>query len=220
MRRGLGILLGIILLWTASVAGAKENDFQLWTELKISHAFGKSPWTLYWATENRFKNNVSDYLLFNTTLGFDYKILKWLKGGFFYRFEKQVGKDYENRIFPQFELSKQFGAVELSNRQRFEIRFFPDDTVFRYRTRFRIAFPIKTEPVSFKPFISEEIFVEPGKGDFNQNRVAAGNTFGFHKDKITFDLYYLLRSSAEKDTPTGKNWTQAHVLGTSLGFKF
>ena len=220
MRRGLGILLGVILFWTASVALAKENDFQLWTELKISYGFGKSPWTLHWATENRFRNNASDYFLFNTTLGFDYKILKWLKGGFFYRFEKQEGKARENRIFPQFELAKQFGPVELSNRQRFEIRFFPDDTIFRYRTRFRIAFPIKTEPVSFKPYISEEIFVEPGHGDFDQNRVIAGNSFGFNHDKITFDLYYLLRSSADKDTPTGRNWTQAHVLGTSLGFKF
>lgn len=220
MKRRLGIGLALIFSLVSFSAGAKENDFQLWTELKISHSFGKSPWTLIWATENRFNNNASNYFLFNTTLGFDYKILKWLKAGFFYRFEKQEGKPRENRIFPQFELAKEFGPVELSTRQRFEIRFFPDDTVFRYRSRFRIAFPIKTSPVSFKPFISEELFFEPDNGGYNQNRVAAGNTFGFHKDKITFDLYYMLRLSAEADTPTGKNWTNAHILGTSLGLKF
>lgn len=220
MRRYLGLILGIVLLWSSSTARAKDNDFQLWTELKISHAFGSSPWTLYWATENRFNNDVSAYMTFNTTLGFDYKILKWLRGGFFVRYEKVSGKDGEVRIFPQFELAKQFGAVELSTRQRFEVRFFPDDTIFRYRSRYRIAFPVKAKPVSFKPYISEEIFVEPGKGDFDQSRFSVGNAFGFLHDKIVFDLYYMLRLSAQADTPAGRDWIQSHILGTSLGFKF
>ncbi|MFO1463467.1 MAG: DUF2490 domain-containing protein [bacterium] len=223
MKRGLGILFGLILLLTAAGLSAKENDFQLWTELKVSHTFGTSPWTLHWATENRFDQNVSNYLTFNTTLGFDYKILKWLKGGFFYRFEKTDGKPRENRIFPQFDLAHVFGITELSTRQRFEVRIFPNDTRFRYRSRFRFAWPIKTEPVSFKPFVSDELFFEPGHGGFDQNRFQVGNDFGFLKDKITFTLYYMLKSTeaaGTAGTPGGTNWTQAHVLGTSLGFKF
>lgn len=223
MKRKVGILVTCLLLLAGNLAFGKENDFQLWTELKISHSFGKSPWTLYWATENRFDNDVTNYQTFNTTIGFDYKILKWLRAGFFYRFEKAEGKPRENRIFPQFEVAKVLGPVELSTRQRFEIRFFPDQTKFRYRSRYRIGFPIKASTVSFKPYVSDELFFEPGFGGFDQNRFAVGNAFGFMKDKITFDLYYMLKSTEQSGTagtPSGTNWTQAHVLGTSLGFKF
>jgi len=223
MKRGLGILCACVLLLAASVLGAKENDFQLWTELKVSHPFGNSPWTLIWATESRFDHNVTNYFTFNTTIGFDYKVFKWFRPGFFYRIEKVDGKPRENLLIPQFEMAQAFGPVELSTRQGFEIRIFPNETKFRYRPRYRIAFPIKSSPVSFKPYISEELFFEPGHGGFDQNRFQVGNAFGFMKDKITFDLYYMLQSTevfGAAITSPGNNWTQGHVLGTSLGLKF
>lgn len=208
-----GIIALILLSWSAQVQAV--GDFQLWTELKLAHPFGKSPWTLHWATENRFGEDASKYITFNTTLGFDYKAFKWLKGGLFYRYEKNRGKAGENRIFPQADLTTMFGHVELSTRQRFEIRLFPDDTRFRYRTRFKVGVPVAASPLSYKPYVSEELFVEPGHGGLNQTRFIVGNTFGFRKDKITFDLYYLLRRDENNPNP----WTNRHVLGTSLAFK-
>ena len=214
MRKKICGILAALSLSLAASAHA-QSDFQLWTELKYAHPFGKSPWTLHWATENRWGDDASNHILFNTTLGFDYRVFKWFKPGFFYRFEKSEGKPRENRIFPQAEFIGRLGPVEGSTRQRFEIRFFPDETRFRYRSRFKVAFPIKSKPVSFSPYISEELLVEPSNGGFNQNRFAAGNAFGFLDGKITFDLYYMLRmDQADPD------WTKRHILGTSLALKF
>lgn len=211
------VLLGLIVALAVVFSGPARagSDFQLWTELKYAHPFGHSPWTLYWATENRFADNASNYYTFNTTLGFDYRIFKWFRTGLFYRFEKNDGKPRENRVFPQLDFVGRLGPVEGSNRQRFEIRIFPDDTRFRYRSRFKVAFPIKTKPVSFSPYISEEIFVEPSNGGFNQNRFAAGNAFGFLEGKIVFDLYYMLRMDQ-----ADPSWDKKHILGTSLALKF
>jgi len=217
MRRRLGIGILCALLLVGGTAFGKENDFQLWTELKLSHSFGKSPWTLYWATENRFDQNATNYFTFNTTIGFDYKILKWLRSGLFYRFEKVDGKPRENRIIPQFDAVHVFGAVELSTRQRFEIRIFPDQTRFRYRSRYRVGFPIKTSPVSFKPYLSDELFFEPGFGGFDQNRFAVGNSFGFLKDKISFDLYYMLKSTEQSGTAGTPGRMCGAICRTALG---
>lgn len=220
MFRSLGCLILIsVCLITAGNANAgaiKNDDFEIWTELKYSHPFGKSPWTLHWATENRWGNDVSDYITFNTTLGFDYKFKKWLKAGFFYRFEKVISSPPENRIFPQVELSHRMGPFDLSTRQRFEVRIFPDETRFRYRPRFKIALPIKGKPVAYAPFVSDEFMVESGRG-LNQNRMAFGNSFIFQDGHISFDLYYMLRRDKAKDT---SEWTNRHILGTSLAFKY
>ena len=215
MKRKICGLLAALSLCLAASSEAANNDFQLWTELKYAHPFGKSPWTLLWATENRFADNASRYDLFNTTVGFDYRVFKWFKPAFFYRAEKPDGKPWENRLIPQVEFIGRLGVAEFINRQRFEVRFFPDETRFRYRSRFRMGFPIKSKPVSFTPYIQDEIFYEPTNGGFNRNRLDGGNSFGFLGGKITFDLFYRLQ--LDQASP---DWTKRHILGTSLGFKY
>ncbi len=218
MKKLFFLIILIVVFWTGLLARpAYTKDFQLWTELKYAHPFGKSPWTLHWATENRFANNGTDYFLFNTTIGFDYKWLKWFKTGFFYRYEKIQDRDGENRIFPSAEFNNALGPIIINNRQRFEFRFFPDEFRFRYRPRIKISHPFKTSPVSFTPFVSNEFFVEPQNDWYNQNRFDVGNSFGFYRDHITFDLFYRLRSDKNLD---GAGWFQNHILGTSLGLKF
>ena len=216
-----------LLAWIPVCSGlfigfARGDDFQLWTELKYQHAFKGTPFEIQWSTENRFRNDATDYFLFNTTTTFFYKPFSWLSSGFGYRFEMQEpakGGEFrkENRLRPQFEVDLPLGPLHIKNRNMFEFRFFSDpyDFRFRYRSRFRIERPFKTSPVSFTPYVSEEFFVETGRG-LNQNRIIAGNSFGFFKNHVSFDLYYLLR----RDKETSGGWSTANVLGTSLGFKY
>lgn len=202
-------LVGSSSLW------AKDNDFQFWTELKYNHKLKDSKFSLHWAMENRFQNDASDYFLFNTTLGFYYQIIKYIKMGMFYRVEKKEDSDWENRVMPQIEFSANLGPVKLSDRNRFEFRFFPDDFRFRYRNEAKVAHKIKTEPVSFTPYVSDEVFFETEKGGFNENRLKIGNAFGFLKDRLDFDLYYLLQ---RKDS--NGIWSTNHILGTSLSVNY
>lgn len=211
-------VFGFILLFQPlpvfSGVGHAE-DFQLWTQLSISKAFSPSKFTLDWATENRFDMDASRYHLFNTTLGFHYDVFPWFSIGPYYRYEKKRGKPGENRFFPQLVFKAKTKPVEIKNRQRFEVRFFPDETRFRYRNLTQFAHKVKTRPVSFKPFVQDEFFYEPQNGGINENRLDAGNAFGFLKDFLNFTLYYRWQHKQD-----GASWVENHILGTSLGLHF
>lgn len=218
MRKSIIVFLGLL----TTLLGApilRADDFQLWTELKYAHPFKGSGFTLRWATENRIKNDVSNYFLFNTTLGFDYQFKKWLRAGFYYRFQWEEAKPEENRLFPQVEFFWKAGPIFFEDRNRFEFRIFTDDTFrFRYRNRFKFGHEFKAKPVSFTPYISEEIMLETDRTNPSQNRLSAGNVFGFVDGHITFDLFWMMRSDRNQGGASG--WTNAQILGTSLGFKY
>lgn len=192
------------------------DDFQLWTELKVKHDFKPSKFTLVWSTDNRFRDGGTEYFKFNTTIGFYYKFLKWLKFGPFYRFQKEKGKDVENRIMPQLVLTGIFGPIKIAGRNRFEFRIFPDDFRYRNRTRIKISHKFKTKPVSFNLFMFDEIFIETGGRGFNENRLRVGNGFGFQKDHVVFSLFYQMR---RKKSSSGV-WGTNHVLGTYLTLNY
>lgn len=209
------LFLGLCL-WPLQSQAA--GDFQVWTELKYSHTFPDKKFTIRWAEENRFFNDATKYGLFNTTLGFDYRVLKWLRPGYFQRIEKEIGKPTEIRFMPQVEFFASMGPIQFEDRNRFEIRLFTNgDFRFRYRNRVRFSHTFSTSPVSFTPYTSDEIFLETERNNPSQNRFIVGNSFGFLKDHISFDLYYMLQSRRNADTP---GWIQNQVLGTSLGFKY
>ncbi len=205
----------VVFLW-----GVRElrADFQVWTELKYAHTFPDKKLTLRWATENRFFDNATDYGLFNTTLGFDYRVFKWFRPGYFQRVEKKIGSPTELRLMPQIEFLAKLGPIQFEDRNRFELRFFTDDTFrFRYRNRVKFGHTFKTSPVSFTPYVSDEIFLETQRSNPTQNRAIVGNEFGFCKDHISFGLYYLLQTEKNQKGP---GWMNNHILGTSLGFKY
>lgn len=196
----------------------RADDFQLWTEVKFAHTFPDKKFTLRWASESRFFNDVTSYGLFNTTLGFDYRVFKWLRPGYFQRIEKKIGSPTEFRLMPQVEFFAPLGPIQFEDRNRFEVRLFTDgDVRFRYRNRLKFSHTFKTSPVSFTPYISDEILIETEKSNPSQNRAIAGNTFGFHQEHITFDLYYMFKSDKNNGAP---GWTNMHVLGTSLSLKY
>jgi hypothetical protein len=87
---------------------------------------------------------------------------------------------------------------------------------FRYRNRLKFSHLFDLKPVSLTPFVSEEFFIEPDFGDFNQNRVAIGNTFGFRHNTVNLDLYYMLRN----DKVSGYGWTSRQIFGTAIALKF
>jgi hypothetical protein len=212
------LFLVLLACLTALPGVGKADEFQVWTELKYAHTFPDKKLTLRWATENRFIKDATMYGLFNTTLGFDYKVLKWLRPGYFQRIEKKIGGSTEFRLMPQVEFFAPLGPIQFEDRNRFEVRLFSDgDVRFRYRNRLKFSHTFKTSPVSFTPYVSEEILLETERSNPSQNRAMVGNSFGFCKDHISFDLYYMFKSDKNNGAP---GWTNFNVLGSSLGFKY
>ncbi len=209
---------------TFSVQAAGD---QLWNELRYTHPFSHSNFELTWATENRWDEGMSHFYLFNTSIGFAYKPKRWLSAGFFYLYEKSaknILNDFndEQRFNPVMELTLPLGSSDLRWRNLIELRYLPDDGVsgdFRVRIRERLRWQMKfvVGSYSFTPYVSNEVFIEPEFGNVNQDRFIVGNSFGFLKGKINFDLYYI--SLAAMNT-TSKAWSRLDVLGTSLGFRY
>lgn len=216
VRKLLLVLILILpLLWVnPRISQAQDGDFMLWAELKYHHRVGDGPWKIKWSTESRFDMDVTRYMLFNTVIGFDYKFFEWFKAGMNFKFEKERTKPGEYRPFPEATLSGKLGPIKFESRNRFEARFFNDgDKRFRYRNRIKAGPKFKTRLVSFSPYAADEIFLETNKspGGFNQNRFLVGNVFGFLKDRVKFDLYYLLRQDKKSS-----GWIMRHILGTAL----
>lgn len=209
------------------ISGVEAQDLQYWTELKYSHPFKNSRFELNWATENRFNDDSPHYFLFNTTLGFTYKYKPWWSFGFGFRYEtakRNIIDDFneEFRLMPQWEWTLKLGSSDIKWRNLFELRILPDDGVsgdfrFRYRGRLRWQRKFTAGNYSFTPYVSNEIFVEPERGNFNQDRLMIGNSFGFLKDKLSFDLYYMSLSTMSS---ASRAWTRVSVLGSSLGVRY
>lgn len=221
-RLALFLLAFFTLMGSLRAAGS-----ELWNELRYTHPFSRSNFELFWATENRWDRGMDHFYLFNTSLGFSYRPAPWFVTGFFYLYETSTKNNFlddfneEHRFNPFYEFTLKLGSSELRQRSLFELRYLPDDGVsgdfrLRYRGRLRWQKKIPAGEFSFTPYVSNELFIEPERGNFNQDRLIVGNSFGFLKGKINFDLYYMLLSSMN----TSGVWTRVNALGTSLGFRY
>lgn len=251
MKQAIGTLLllsALTMIPQPSFADrGKDGDLMLWTELKYIHRFADTPWSLFVSTENRFDDDISQYDIFNTTLGFNYKIFDWFGAGGAFRFEtdeknlKEITGDYYKEEFrPMINLifSKKFGdsvPLTLAARNRFEFRIFPgfdgdlddNDTFrFRYRLRLKVGPTFKTGSIKITPWFSNEFFFQfhnkPEKfNSFDQDRIAAGATLGFKTGGLTIKytpFYYLFRLDRNIKKNESDSWIGRHVLGTTLSF--
>lgn len=216
MLRGVGISLLSLMLAIGFLLipfRVQADDFQIWTQVQFSKNFKPSKFTLKWSTENRLKNDGTQYFLFNTTVGFYYGVYKWFKLGPYYRFEQKIGKTGEQRPFLEVVFAAPWEPVKIKNRQRYEIKIFPGEkTQFRWRNLIQFSHLFKEKPVSYRPFIQDEIFIQSGTG-FSENRLDVGNAFGFLQDHIKLVFYYRWQRKISDDA-----WTNNHILGTSLAF--
>ncbi len=208
----------LLVFFSGGLSWAQEAEgFDFWTEFQTSYRVGKSPWTVVWATENRFDQNGTHYYLFNTTAGFHYRLTEWFRPGFRYRVEKAQDQPWENRPTPEAIFLSDWGPLKIANRHLFENRIFPHDYRFRYRMRITVGPFFEHWGVTFYPFVANEIFVETRaqNGGFNQNRVFLGHTLGLHRERYRWTLYYMLL----KQKGTG-GWEDKDVLGTIFSVNF
>lgn len=210
-------LFALLTLGNPSVVFSRDNDFQLWNTVSVTHPFGDSKFSLHWVGENRLQNNASEFLLFYTAIGFYYSLFPWFRLGPFYRVQKQDGRAFQQVPYPEFDFFASLGPVDFFDRNLFQSFISSEDFSFQYRNLFKISHTFKQGRFLFTPFIFNELFLGTGGSPISQNRIGAGNGFGFLKGKITLDIYYLLQAVKLSGID---GFEKRHILGTSLKFKY
>ncbi len=206
-----GLVLAVLL---AGTQPAPAGEFQLWTELGVEtpiapnlHVGARS--------EVRFTDGASRVGLYSWNVGLAYAWRERFIGALeFLREYTCAGGGFatENRPQATFTWADVWRGIELSDRNKFEGRWFEGaGERFRYRNRAQAVLPLRLWPEGPRPFVSEEIFIETGAG-FNQNRFSSGLVVV--AGPLVGTVYGMLLST------NNDGWTQSGVLGFNFTYSF
>jgi hypothetical protein len=211
---------GLMTLLCSTVFGFDNDDFQYWTTAGASVKINKD-WGAEFTEEFRLGNKGGNLYYQQSDIGFIYSgLADWIDIGLNYGlvFEKDDKTDRwhrENRPHVNLTFKWKMWNLSLSDRNRFEYRDRENaKDLWRYRNKFTIKTPWKLTAWKLKPYVADEIFINLDDEHFNRNRFYAGVSTPL-EEKLSLDVYYMLQSSRK-----GSDYTDYHVLGTALKFKF
>jgi hypothetical protein len=127
-----------------------------------------------------------------------------------YQYLDNVGKPDENRV--QLALTSRFHlpwSLELSERNRFDLRVISDQFSWRYRNRLTLEKTFSIKSFSFSPYAQGEIFYDSRSGTWSKNTYSFGAVFPIRK-RLDLEGYY------ERDNTTGGSPPHENVIGTTL----
>ncbi len=201
--------------------------------IKIPQAFARDDWEC-WPTANikkninekvslkasfagRFKDDMAKFYYGGAQLGVEFKVNKYFSVAPSYLFTKYKNSGYfedEYRYILDAVFSCKVKRLKVDYRSRVEYRDLSALDCWRYRSRFKAGLPVKVYEYSLMPYISEEVFFNERKNEFDQNRFSLGVMVKI-TEVTSVDIYYILRSDKK-----GEDWSERNVLGISLNFSF
>lgn len=198
------------------------SDLEQWTRIGISKKLGKN-WKLSLDQEFRFSKNISQFDIYFTDLGVDYKINKHFSVGANYRFYQNKNNDEvfqsQQRLSADIKYKQKISRFTLAYRLRYQNKdedFFTSESsynLYNLRNKFSVDYNIKN--FKFDPFLNLELYRQIE--DVNTNELSKLRwTVGFEYSLKKFgdlELFYKidneLNKSYNKDT---------YIIG--LGYKF
>jgi hypothetical protein len=220
MRRGqwIGVLLAALLGSAGVIAPCAEarDDWQLWLEQKWSVKLSPSV-KLIGKTEERYRQDMSDYYTQIASVGVSWKPARWLKvePGYHYQWTEQPGRDTnENRVFLNLTPAWSWGRVELEDRHRLEFRHVNGRDDWRYRNRLKAGLELGRGWYAVEPYVADELFYGARAGEWVRNRFSAGIEKPL-TGRLTGEVYYLIESNKQ-----GRDWNEFHVLGVVVNLAF
>ncbi len=210
-------LAAVVAMGALAAQGYDDGDWQFWNtdsvEYKLHPALRAKA-----ETEFYFGDDMSEWFYRHMDLGVSWKAAGWLEVGANYRYieEKKSGEwMHEDRPHVSLTLSRTFGPVSVSDRNRFEYRIREaGDDFWRYRNRLRVGAAQGWTRFQFQPYLDDEVFYDFNEHERNQNRVSAGLSARWTGSFKT-DLYYMLQSSLKSG-----DWIDANIAGLNLKFSF
>ena len=210
--------LVILLFGAGSFAYAKKADFQYWSSESIGWNISKK-WKLSLSEEHYFRNDAEDFYYQHTEIGATYSgLVKWMDVGLNFRHVRSKGNSgWKREEQPSFNAYLKFKLKDysISDRNRFEYRFKQDaQDYWRYRNLLTIKLPLKWTRYEIQPMLSDEIFVDLDKKEFNENRLMPGFSFKINKN-LNAEIVYMWRRVKSSDT-----WSANHAVWTRLKLEF
>jgi hypothetical protein len=205
-------------------AFAQNNDMQLWTNISVEKKLTKT-FSLNYAEEVRFNENISEVGQFFSDLGGTYKISKTWRISVNYRFtnKRQLDDSYSKRHRYYFDLSykKKFDRIIFLFRTRFQsqcadINCSDDGKIPDYYSRNKVTFKFDFDK-KYIPYISAEMFYQLNNPDGNvidNMRYAGGVEYQFNK-RASLDLFYLIQQEYNCVKPE-----RDFVIGVGYNYSF
>lgn len=106
----------------------------------------------------------------------------------------------EHRLYAQFITRQQFSRIFLTHRYRFEQRFMPSETRYRFRYFISTNIPINNAIITDNTFYFSaynEIFIHTDRSVFDRNRVYTGVGYRFNQN-VRVEAAYLNQSISRK----------------------
>lgn len=196
-----------------------DGDTRIWQELMIREHKGEK-WTAYTWAELRYFNDASDLNLWFVQQKFYYKLRPNLSvgtGPAWIEVKKSTGWNtlarWEFELVPTWKFDD---GSSLQFRNRLETRWWESrdyDTEFVSRHRLRYSKPADWLPRMKRFEMSNEIFIDYRKGEFNENRFRLYDLHFSAFDKSTVNTFFQVRSRKP-----GDDWQHAYIFG--FGFRF
>ena len=215
MRRLL-VALSVLVASVASIAltppAEARDDWQLWLEQKWSVTLSPTV-RLVGKSEERFRNDMSDYYTQIASVGVSWKALSWLKlePSYHYQWTEQASRDTnENRIYLNVTPAWSAGRMSVEDRHRVEFRHINGIEDWRYRNRPKLSLEVGEGSWEVEPYVADEVFYGARAGEWTRNRFSVGVEKPLTR-QASAALYYLIESNK-----TGRDWNEFHVLGIGV----
>ena len=202
------------ILALASMAQASD-DWQYWNQLVFKHRFNDRV-ALDVASEQRWRDDASDFFLYSVTIVPTVSFTKNLSLGAGYRCERNEKDERwmtENRFLLPLTATWTGKPWMFQLRNQPEYREMEDaQDRWRIRERFMLKWPVRVGQLALIPFVSEEVFHDFAAEQINQDRAAVGLSVPWRKH-MTLTIFYMNRADRNGD------WSSVHILGTEAAAK-
>lgn len=192
-----------------------DDDSEYWSTVTVSGKVNERV-KVNLIEQFRFQSDMGNMYTYVQYFGPSFKVSDYLDLGLWHKFvsSKSSGNWSEsNRLDFDATLKWELVGFKFSNRSRFERNL--NKPSWLYRDRIKITKKIKLFNRDFTPFVSNEFFfnMEPTDG-YHENRASVGISTAFLWGS-KFTLSYMSRSKKANG-----NWSNANVLGSSIGLSF
>jgi hypothetical protein len=189
-----------------------RDDWQLWLGQKWSVKLSPRV-KLVGKSEERFRDEGSDYYSQIASVGVSWKPLPWFKlePGYHYQWTEQAGRDTnENRLFLNATPSWSWGCIQVQDRNRVEFRHLNRVDDWRYRNKPTLSIELGAGWYEVEPYVADEVFYGARAGEWNRNRFFLGAEKPLTR-RVSAELSYVIESNKK-----GRDWEEFHVVGIAL----
>ena len=190
---------------------SNAEDFEIWTFVGAGTEWKSMEFGL--SNANFFVPENGHFLNF-TQLSLDFVSKNSFSFGAAYKQEYVKFPQYTRAEYrPMLHLfyTKEFGAFEFRDRNRWEFRIIDGELVNRYRNQLQLAY-LKLK--AFTPYLSTEFFFYVKQLDYARQRTLLGIDIPVKSVNINLFGGYQVNEDAPDQ------WGERYLLGTSLNYTF